>query len=292
MQTRAAVLVALCLAPLTLIGCKAAPQTLAQSRSDNASSSVWAKRGAASLDRGGRLAIAEASVEFVTSKNEMGESRQAAFIPPHPVFLAANAAGVGRKNVEFDDDAFGRIVGRINNALESQLQSRGWTLVPRSEIASADAYARFTTLPVDEPREVRQINLAATDTGRVRMMRVFPAEGGSVISESNGKSEANARRALLEELGADALIRVVVRVGVYQGKASFEEGSRILLTTGSGDATLSARRSLLSDQDVLAEEATNGTFVVSESAYLDAVESTAPVFIDMALDTLEGADPR
>eukprot|EP00913_Durusdinium_trenchii_P006413 g6025.t1 len=254
---------------------------------DGAGSELWTKQGAAALTGGDRLALAEVSVEFVTSKNEMGESRQAAFIPPHPVFLAANAAGMGRKNVEFDDDAFGRVVSRISASLRSELQSRGWSPVQTSEILSAESYARFTALPIGEARDIRQINLAATDTGRVRTMRVVPTADGSVISGPAGSSEADARRALLDELGADALLRVVIRVGVYQGKASFEEGSKILLTTPEGDATLTARHSLLSDLDVLGEDATDGQLIVSEDAYLTAVENTAPVFIRQAIDTLE-----
>lgn len=291
-RTTLAVL-ALCLAPLTLTGCKAAPRTLAQARAgEGRDAAIWSKRGGASLREGGRLALAELSVEFVTSKNEMGESRQAAFIPPHPVFLAANAAGVGRRDVEFDDDAYARIVSRIESALTTELTSRGWSLIPPAQVASADAFTSFTALAPDEARDIRQINLAATDTGRVRTMRVYPAPGGRVISAPTGRAESDARSALLDELGVDALLRVVLRVGVYQGRASLEEGSRMLLTTPGSDATLEARRSLLSDMDVLGEDATDAQLVVSERAYLAAIDNTAPVFINAALDTLQRAGAR
>ena len=59
------------------------------------------------------------------------------------------------------------------------------------------------------------------------------------------------------------------------------------VTLTKGDATLSARHSLLSDLDVLSEDATDGQLVVSESAYLTAVENAAPVFIRQAIDELQ-----
>ncbi len=290
MRPRSAAAIALCLVPLALLGCKAAPRTLAQTRQQEVRASEhWSKRGGASLASSGRrLVLAEASVEFVTSKFETGDTRQAAFIPPHPVFLAANAAGVGRRDVEFDGAAFEHIAGRIGGALERDLLSRGWRLVPNARVEIAESRARFKTLAPGEAREVKELNFAAADTGRVRTMRVLPASADArVITGPSGARETRARRAMLEELGADALVRVIIRVGVYQGHASFEEGSRILLTTAAGEAELSARRSLLSDRDVLTDKATNGRYTVSESAYLDAVEATAPIFIGMALDALE-----
>lgn len=291
MPTHPARLLALCLLPLLLLGCKAPPRTLAQTRAtDRADSDLWHARGNATLQSPGRLALAEASVQFVTSKFETGDDRQAAFIPPHPVFLAASAAGVGRKDIEFDDDALDRIAAEINHALESELTARGWRLVPTPDILAADAYARFDTLPPDQVHDVRQVNLAATDTGRVRTMRVHPAGATGVITGPTGRRESHARQALLQELGADALLRVIIRVGVYQGRASFEEGSRLLLTTPNAHADLTARHSLLSDRSVLTDEATNGDFIVSEQAYLDATRNTAPLFVSRALDALSPAD--
>ncbi len=88
MQRTPLTVIALCLVPLAMVGCKAAPRTLAEARSQDAEQGdMWSRRGGAALTGPGRLALAEVSVEFVTSKFETGDTRQAAFIPPHPVFL-------------------------------------------------------------------------------------------------------------------------------------------------------------------------------------------------------------
>jgi len=285
MHRRNPLIVALCLIPVLLVGCKAAPRTLAQARDRSSSeSNAWTKRGGASLpSSGGKLVLAEASVEFVTSKFETGDTRQAAFVPPHPVFLAAGAAGIGRRDVEFNDSAFERIADRIGATLRSDLAARGWTLI---DPAGANTFTQFEALDAGEARPVSELNFAATDTGRMRAMRVQPTGSARVITGPTGKRESAARHALLNELGADAVVRAIIRVGVYQGRASFEEGSRILLTTPAGDTVLSAGRSLLSDTEVLTEDATNGTLPISESSYLNAVEETAPLFIKSALDAL------
>ncbi|MFI4898333.1 MAG: hypothetical protein ACIARR_10960 [Phycisphaerales bacterium JB059] len=280
------------LRPLRLLGCKAPPRTLAQTRAtDQADSDLWHARGDASLRSPGRLALAETSVQFVTSKFETGDDRQAAFIPPHPVFLAASAAGVGRKDIAFDDNALDRIAAEINRALESELAARGWRLVHTPDILAADAYARFDTLPPHQVHHVRPVNHAAPHPRRVRPKRVHPAGAAGVITGPSGRREAQARQALLNELGADALLRVIIRVGVYQGRASFEEGSRLLLTTPNAQTDLTARHSLLSDRSVLTDEATDGDFIVSEQAYLDATRNTAPLFLSRALDALQPTRP-
>ncbi len=288
MQRRSLAVIVLCLAPLALIGCKAAPSTLAQARAHDADPpQLWSKRGSAALSGPGRLALAEISVEFVTSKFETGDKRQAAFIPPHPVFLAAGAAGVGRKDIEFDDAAFDQIAQRVGQSLRYELTSRGWDVIDPAQTTTASAFAGFDALEPGEARPVSELNFAATDTGRVRTMRVLPTEGGRVITGPTGKREENARKTLLTELGADALLRAVIRVGVYNGRASFEEGSRLLLTTAKGASTLTAHRSLLSDTPVLDDNATNATLSVSQSSYLNAVGNSAPVFLRQAIDALE-----
>ncbi len=287
---RTATLAALCLAAAALVGCKAAPRTLSESADDRADAGdYWTANGDARLpapDQPRTVALSEVVVEFVTSKNQAGERRQAAFMPPHPVFLAASAAGMGRRNVVFADDAYQTIADHVAGALVAELRGHGLDPVAADAVRDAAAYAPLETLADDETRDIREINLASTDTGRIRAMRQVPALGAPIIT-SDDDAVGAAGAALLDELGVDAVLRVHLRVGVYLERASLEEGSRFTLTTPAGATTLDARHSLLSDARVLDESSDGSELVVSLDAYLQAIDATAPAFIALALDALD-----
>ncbi|MEZ6242265.1 MAG: hypothetical protein R3B57_04410 [Phycisphaerales bacterium] len=284
----------LCLAVM-LAGCKAAPRTLSESSEQRLDADAyWVSHSAARLpasDQPRSIALAEVVVEFVTSKNQAGGRQQAAFIPPHPIFLAASAAGVGRKNVEFPEDASRRIADHIADALVTVLRDHGLAPIANDLVVDADAYAALQPLAEGEPRDVREINLAATDTGRVREMRQLPALGTRIVTATNHDADT-ADAALLTELGVDAVLRATIRVGVYLERASLEEGSRITLTTPAGVTHLAARRSLLSDDPVLDESSDSTNLKIDPQAYLDAIDATAPAFLRMALDALSPPPAR
>ncbi len=285
---RPTVLAALLLTAAALVGCKAAPRTLAESSAQQLEASdFWTARGGATLPRdpAPRVVLTEVLVEFVTSKNQAGERRQAAIMPPHPVLLAASAAGMGRRNVAFGDDEFQAIADRAADALLAELRARGIEPIMPDRAAGAAAFADLETLGPGEHNDVREINLAATDTGRVRSMLQVPVLGARVITADDPAIDA-ATAALLDELAADAAIRARIRVGVYLERASLEEGSSIILSTPTASTTANARHSLLSDDPVLDETSNGSELVVSPDAYLRAIDATAPAFIRMALDSL------
>lgn len=260
--------------------CNPAPRSLSDEDLSSADAvraaapEYWRDRAPEFAAAGSRVVLAEFAVEFVTQKYETGKERQAAFVPPHPVFLAAGAAGIGLKRVEFPEDAFPAIAAELERTFRAEATRLGLTLVDAPDMQRD---------PAGQPRVTQEINFGATDTGRVKELRLEPGPATPLLAEAASRDTRDAVRAALTDTGADAAVRVHLRVGVYRGYASCEYGSRIEVYTPNDDGKLVSRATLLSAGEVLTDDASNGLLPVDQAAYASEIATIAPAYLRMAI---------
>ena len=237
-----------------------------------------------------RIAIAEFVVEFVTQKRELtadlDEYRRA-----HPE--AQQRAGGAVQNVtvsypnEYDYPA------ALYKLCCNELKRRGFEVLPMEVVAAASAYRRFET-ETDDLIEVKDAYSSGSDTGRVRKLSVRALPGLAIIRGGGDQDVESIEEALRQELKADVLLRVRVRLGTFSGHATLERGSVVRVTAPHVSGTISAERSLVSEESVIAEGQPGGggwQVRVNLPKYQAAVTAMFPVYIEMAFDSADVA-PR
>lgn len=251
-----------CAALAGLVGCNPAPRS-ADAVQDPAD--LWSIRGPATLPRGD-VKLRTITVEVVTKSYQSGNERQAAFVIPHPVILAAGAAGVGLKTFEMTDREASDVASAAAYGVLDALGAAGWNAIEPS-----DADPLVTGFEPAGPLEREdRINLAATDTGRIREVIVV-----SPVAPTVWSGEASTDTTGLVEAGLVPALAVRLRVGIYQGYPSVEQGSRGLIVTQDGRTrTVSMDGSLIGTQ-LVATPASGGAFDVDADAMRAAIRELA-----------------
>lgn len=246
----------------TLTACNPAPRS-ADAVQDPAE--LWSIRGTATLPKGD-VHLRSITVEVVTQSYQSGNERQAAFVIPHPVILAAGAAGVGLKRFEMADAEAARIASAAAEGVLDSLRDAGWNALPPPEAARPTPGFE----PAGEPRREDRINLAATDTGRIREVVVVTPDSPLLWS---GSASTDAQ-ALVDE-GVAPAFALRLRVGIYQGFPSVEEGSRGFVVNNAGDTRTVIMTGSLIGTELVASPASGGAFDVDPDAMAASIRELA-----------------
>ena len=248
------------LTPLAFVlgGCNPAPRT---AESVDQPAELWDARGVGRVVPEGSLDLRSLTVEVVTKNYQSGNERQAAFVVPHPVILAAGAAGVGLKTFEMTDAEAERVADAVADALLETLREAGWS----AEIQTTPLADPEFTNNTGAAREDR-INLGATDTGRIREVVVIGTLGAPVWS-GRVPSEAGAIQFDTDR----PAVAFRYRVGIYQGYPTVEQGSEVLVVDRTGAARVLSMDSTLVGSTLVATPESGGTFDVDIDAMIGAV---------------------
>ncbi len=95
---------------------------------------------------------------------------------------------------------------------------------------------------------------SGSDTGRVKQLTVYSADGLAVIRGAGDVDIETVEAEMLEELSADVILRVRIRVGTYGGHPSLERGSTVWVRSPNVAGNLTSDRSLISNIRVVEEE--------------------------------------
>ncbi|MEW6251584.1 MAG: hypothetical protein AB1716_13125 [Planctomycetota bacterium] len=235
-----------------------------------------------------RIAIAEFVVEFVTAKRELTADLEEYFRQNPGVQRPGGAV----QNVEVVYPNEYDYPATLYQLCCDDLKQRGFEVVPAAEVARAAAYQRFEVEPEDKTVELKDTDVGPSDTGRVRRLSLRSLPGLSIIRGAGDQAFEAAAEALRRELHADVVLCVRVRAGTFSGHATLERGSRVRVVAPDVAGTLSAERSLVSEEWVVAESrAVLGGWQlrVNLPKYQRAVAALFPVYIAMAFDSAESA---
>ncbi len=293
------------LATLMLSGCRTAPERFTPEDLESpevirqVASEYWSRHDFPPLrDRGyRRIVITEFAVDFVTVKLEnFGESQLILTPPPvAPVGLVVRggiaAAGVQKKVVQYEDALYSRATERMYEQFTSSLEELGLEVVDAAEVQASQSVSEGLRFADDRSTSsgVRRLNLVASDTGRTKAFVTQPSRStGRIVEILNGEIEDVEAR-LLEEIGADAAVRIRMRIGVFRGHASIERGSRAWVYSNDAAGNLELERSLLSSDIVLEEsdfDIGRGTqYTVDSERYMAELAQLFPAAIRMAFET-------
>jgi len=94
--------------------------------------------------------------------------------------------------------------------------------------------------------------------------------------------------ALSNELGVESIVHVIIRVGVWQGRALIEDGCKVMIHGADGQGVLTSIRPLAGEHSVLQsrEFAANvsGQFNVEPRRYYASIDRVFPVYIGLATE--------
>lgn len=241
------------LLPLAGLGCATGPQPLGAGNegpiySFLAPRAPWEARG----DRpdwnhpGTRAVLAEFGLELVEEKWLLpGLAWNPLLYTPFPSML-----GVSVHEAEWPPGLPEQLVVLLREWFADELLDRELSLVPLPDPVRALQGLRGVE------REERELLPLADgplkDSGLTRRVTAIGAPG-QLLHPGERDPLRPADRALLEEAGADVVLRVSLRVGVLDDRAVLEAGSWIEWTSRARAGRLEAVRSLQGDRPVVSE---------------------------------------
>jgi hypothetical protein len=128
----------------------------------------------------------------------------------------------------------------------------------------------------------------------VRKLSLRSLPGLAIVRSGGDQDVEPIEEALRQELKADVLLRIRVRVGTFSGHATLERGSVVRVVAPGVSGAILAERSLVSEESVIAESKSGlGGWEtrVNLPKYQAALKSMFPVYIGMAFDSADVA-PR
>lgn len=306
-------------AALLLAGCLAAPKPaskiLPEPMTQNVDQGIrtdlvmpagyWSQSGPAAdagqlLHNCQRAVVTEFAVELVDLQSQGPFERQMAVNPPPMIFgplvsidglafvasLSVNVVGLGRNNLQMSDDKQAVLAGALYNAYEDDLLRRGLAIVPTGALLAAPSYPKLKPQAVVKSSFFRLLNPMGSDTGVVLRSRMMGAPNLGVVTCGIFERTA-AEEKVLHETGADVSVAVRLRVGSFHKKAALEQGSTIRLTTADGATVFTAKRSILSDNDVIGEPRfkifTGHVEPVLADDFIRELSVMLPKFLDLAI---------
>jgi len=290
---------------LTLVGCHARPATYrgAEASADNPADWVaedyWRRTGLDILagDRPVTIAVLEFNVEYVKHKMTSLLGDKQAKLDAREFSIIGGGltiVGIGRHEIRLDTGLKQQLPTELYGLLVKALADQGHRVVPVEAVSAAGGMSQLAGAAPGEGNMLMLLNIAGSDTGRVKQVEVYPAAGLKAIKgvTDKGESVEEVERQLLAELGADAGLRVQFRVGVYDAYASVESGSVIqLVLPASSDepsgSTFESIRSVVSATPVVDQTEfkllEGDVHTIDHDRYLAAIEQIVPPYVDLAL---------
>jgi hypothetical protein len=283
-------------------GCYSDPKMLSQAHLDDPNVRAekagyyWERHGQRQLStpQGAKIAIASFSCEFVVAKMEgyFGGSGWAITPPPTSIiglaFQATEFTGLGRKQAVITPEFMQTETDHAYKEVVDLLQKQGAQVVPIDAVAAARAYKNYQTTELGATDWMQEMNwFVGSDTGRVKRMVTVPVTNSrAIVGAVTGMSIEEVDRSVAKELGVDRVVRVRLRIGVYEGHASLNMGTRIYSASSSDNSQFFVRRSLLSDNVVLKGEASYDIVKgkineIDDEKYAAGIEQLLPPMMSM-----------
>lgn len=285
--------VTLCLVAL-VAGCHAAPKTIegADKLAAAPAAAYWEADHVPALGPGAKIAIVEFSIAYVTEKIESPtEAQPEVFAADYGAtgFVLTNA-GVGKVTLSVDRSLMAALPNEFYCVFTDQLKSSGYEVLPAETVRAAKSFAAFKSFEPGFSHFGQRLNPMGADTGNIKATKVYPADGLIILKNAGRLPVADAEWNLANELGADAVMRVRFRAGLYRGRPTLESGSRITVTTKTASGSLHSTRSIVS-QECICEKGPFKLFrgkVYSPDAarYRECLASIFPWYSGLALGSL------
>jgi hypothetical protein len=247
------------------------------------------------LTKGCRVAITEFSVEFVDVqfKNPFGHPTmiKSPPAPALPVQPGMEPSGVGTSLTPMSNADQINMSQALHDVFERHLRENGLTIVPQKTVTASAGYAKLKPKPSVSSSWALFLTPESTETGVVFRTHTVAAPGLGVATCS-AAAMAAAEADIKRETDADVVMAVKLRVGTYHKKVALEQNSIIRWTAANSPITLTAQRALVSDADVTDEShfipVAGGTEPVHQDEFVRQLEKMLPVFIGLALPSLQG----
>jgi len=180
-----------------------------------------------------------------------------------------------------------RIVRELYGMQFARLRERGREVAPHERVIAAPSYAKY---PVRTGSEVVQFDRPIEGkAGRIRKLLLESAPG-LVLVEGSQEAIAANDAALAAELGVEAVLHISLRIGVWNGRATIEEGCSVTVNTPKGPAKLESLRTLASHRSVLESRQytanISGQFNVNADRFSEALAEVFPPYIGLATEAL------
>lgn len=290
-----------------MAGCHSAPERVSvydsatDAQVEVASSEYWSKevatsdsadpearRGPTGPQPGDRVIVSEFAVEFVQEKLESPFESQLAAAPATPITIGFSLIGLGRVQIDFDEEHYQRIATHTYELFLDELAAAGLTVVDHEACNECEIFESLATASAETESSVLQkFNAFATDTGRIKEIRTVAPQGMQLLDRNGPVGILEAERSVRDQTGVDWVLRTRFRVGIYRGLLSVEQDSQILAVGDARAATIKSRRSLLSPDlavDPERFEAFRGdVFRIDTDRFLHALDQTLPTYARMAI---------
>lgn len=246
------------------------------------------------LRPGSRVAILECSVEFVTQKHVTPGDRQPMVGGPLGAASAlVDLSGVFRRRVSYPRDVLLDFPRDVLEAAVFILEENGMRVVDPDAVANARGYRHLVRSSGEHSLPAYQLNPKGSDVGRVSEFLVYPAWPLRVLHTRSDSLIETAERAVHLELALDATVKIRLRVGMYRGRATIEQGSQILVSTAESTRRLLAERSVVSGLPVGRyddyELVAGHEYTVDWPSFRAALGAMLPVYLSAGLPVRDGA---
>ena len=289
-----------------LCGCHAPPVVLRMD-SPYGKSALLAQAGelwrggepACELKPGSRVAILQCSVEFVTMKHVTpGENQPMVGGPIGPAAALVDLSGVFRRRVTYPNNVLLNFPREVLESVVFILEENGLTVADPDAVTGTRGYRHLARSAVEHSLPAYHLNPKGSDVGRVSEFRVHPAWPLRVLHEGSDSLIETAERAVRMELALDATIKIRLRVGIYHGRASIEQGSEIFITTDDSTRRIFADRSLISDRRVARcndyEFVSGQEYTVDWTSFRRSMRAMLPIYLSGGLpapdDTMKASN--
>jgi hypothetical protein len=206
------------------------------------------------------IAVLEFNVQYVKETLRSVVGRQQAVAGAHEFSMVGgglNIIGIGRHQIRFDEELRRNLPAEMYALFVEQLEAAGHRVLSIEAVTAAPAYAMVEPARPGSGEVLMLLNLFGGDTGRVKQFEIWPAEGLAAIRNVRGASMSDLQRAVLEQTGADVVLRAQFRVGTFDAYAAVEGDSIIEMASrcdASGSVShgqVKSARSLVGDQPVV-----------------------------------------
>ncbi len=286
-------LLAACHSPPVTLPASQSPETtsaaaVTSTTNANEPPSIWKLSGLRARDAApGPLDILLAlDIQLITEKTEPVLGPQAVAAPPSLIGVATETVGLGKRVIRFSPGAPERIAREAADIVTRELVAAGFRLLGDNPTEAAD-YARFATSDSITSGLGQQLTLLAADTGKTRALLTLAPPPYRVITAPTGAERIAIERDLMQAVGADRVLSLTLRLGVYNGRLSLESDSALAITTRTDAGVVRATRALISASPVHADAdfaLLQGDIInVDTDRYLAALRASLPAFLQGAV---------
>lgn len=239
-----------------------------------------------------RVAIVEFTTEFVTDKLETPFKGQPVVSTTEYgyVGLPVTIIGIGRTRIIYEDILRRHLPDEMYCIFATALEARGFDVLLPQEVLAAPAYEGFVTVKPGSSKPGQIFNIFGSDTGRTKRVEFWPARGLSTVVGVKKGSIKKTLRQIIDETGADAALRVRVRIGVWRGVASVERETHVEVVTLEKAGRIVQQRSIGSENFVIDPTRwrllQGRVYPVRTDDYVEAMEQIFTPDAQMAADML------